>query len=116
MDQSSSFHLGAAGAPQYQAQRGTTWGATTEEEAPLAGISTPATPFPTASGLCPPEVQHIRDMARMYGLFIGSHSLHVILGANEEGKEQLGWGECGEVVQMDKPVLQTHNSLSSQQK
>lgn len=116
MDQPSSVHLGAVGASRYQAQRGTARGATTEEEAQLAGISTPAIPFPTASGLYSPEVQHIRDMARMYGLFIESHSLHVTLGAGEEGKEQLGWGECGEVVQMDKPVLQTHNSLSRQQK
>lgn len=31
--------------------------------------------------------------------------------AGEEEKGQPGWGECGEVVQTDEPVLQTHNSL-----
>ena len=65
MKQALSLHPVAAGAPQYQAQRGAAWIVTAKGGAQLAGASTPAVPLLAASGLCPPEVQHVTDMARM---------------------------------------------------
>lgn len=80
MNQASSLHPIAAGAPRHQAQGGAAWVVTAEGGVRLADASTPAVPLFTASGPCRPEVQHITDMARMNGLFIRSYSLRCNLG------------------------------------
>lgn len=80
MNQASSLHPIAAGAPRYPAQRGAAWVVTAEGGGQLAGATTPVVLLLTSSGLCPSEVQHITDMARIYGLFIGSYSLRSNFG------------------------------------
>lgn len=73
----------------HQALCGAAWVVSAEGGAQLEAASSPAIPLLTASGLCPPEVQHITDMAIMYSLFIGSYSLCYNL-RGPEGREGAG--------------------------